>query len=311
MITTDFLNNLQKDLTDSFAQYSTEANDMSSYNRLFEVWDTDEYTEIFTSFQWFDNPTYIDEAEEIKQWKREEWYKTSIEAKEFAIANTITKKFRIKAKDDTTKLSKIANTNMETQLLSMNNFIETETHSMLNNAFTTALAPDWNPIIWSHSWWPKTTATFNNQITWNLDLDTDAVDFLQAYAWNFEDAQGKKMPLNFDTLYLKKWGSAHIAAMKLFAPKWTIVPTTVWEINIYEWEFTIVATPYLTSSTAYFFYDSSKMNPLFVNFNQRPSLEDREVNAKNADWIYNAIWSFKFWVRDLPYAYLWSDGTNI
>lgn len=309
-LTTDFQNHLDKTISKSFEDYSQEAVKRSAFTRIFEVWDTDEYVESFTSQEWMDSPSYFDESEDIKNLTVWEGYKTTVTSREFWWNVKLPYKYRLRAKDDTTKLEKIAANRTSNTIQSMLNFVERQTHWMLNNWFTTQLAPDGAALFGTHTW-KSTWTTFSNIPMWTKDLDDDAIDDVMAYWWAFVDANGQEMPIAFDTLVVKTWWAAAIQAKKLFAPKWSVVPETFWNINIYAGEYKIIETPYITSWTAYFLFDSMKDNSLFVNFTDRPHIESKVVDKNNQDWVYSAVASFKFWVNNMPFdwvGWLWTNA---
>jgi hypothetical protein len=85
-------------------------------------------------------------------------------------------------------------------------------------------------------------------------------------------------------------------------------PATVGVINIYEGAYTIIETPYLTSTTAYFFLadamDMNISNPLFINFVQRPQIEGDFTQIKNLNWEASVAASRKYGIRNLPVTVL-------
>ena len=140
-------------------------------------------------------------------------------------------------------------------------------------------------------------------------LSETAVDAVMEYGGAFTDAVGDVMPLNFDEIIAKKGSEAHRTALKLFA--FGIQPTAINDINIYEGEFRIVATPYITAANKlnWFMRDSSLDNPLKIGITEMPNLKEPQV-LENEAIRTNCTGFWKQGIVNMPYAFYGSTGTG-
>jgi len=123
---------------------------------------------------------------------------------------------------------------------------------MLNDAFagTYYLAPDGIALCGTHVY-KSTGNTFVNSGT--AVFGQDAIDDLEDYGGAFVDANGKPLPITFDTIIVKKGSDAAREAKKLFGMH-GMTPTSVADINIYEGEYTLIETPYITAANKKFWF---------------------------------------------------------
>lgn len=304
-----------KNVRKAFDDGTKDAIRNSSMNKIFQIEDTGEYTEYFTTMEGNNLPTYINEWEALPTVDFGKGYRSVFSSKEFGHKIAVTYQARLKTKDSDEMLLKYVNNLKNKAIVALYTFLEKETHKMLNDAFAGAslVAPDLNPICYATHTWNSTWTTFSNVMS-SSALDISVVDEAVRVWGAFVDSNGNPMPLDFKTIIVKKGGKAHTLAKKIFgftADK-QFRPTTIGAIDIYEGEYTIIATPYLTSNTAYFFLaDWAALgieNPLFVNFIERPTLQTDFTSPDNLNWTASYAGSFKFGCRDMPFVILWSPG---
>lgn len=313
----EFNTDWSKSIVESFDQQSKDAIRNSAMNMILDISDTTEYTESFNATEAMDLPGYIDESENLKLSATGKGYKVTFDSAEFAHKIKITYPSRLKAKDSTEKLLEVINREKNNAIITMQIFLETETHKLLNEAFssTNYLAPDGLSICNDAHVWNSTGTTFDNKLSAGTALSNTVVDAVEAYAGAFKDAQGNPMPLKFNKIVVKKGGAAATAAKRLFGvpnAQGQYSPTSVGAIDIYNGFYTIIETPYLTSGTAYFFIADHEMlgqsNPLFCNFIERPKIQGAMEEKDNLDWIMKVAGSFKFGCRSLPFTILGDPG---
>lgn len=278
-------------------------------NRIIAFYDTTEVFELFTSTEGMTGAKELGEFETPPVLSLEDGYSITVEEKRFGGAILLPEStYRRESKDNTMKVDAYIK-RQRNQLLKTNaHLFLTNAFLMLNEAFDSTsdyLAPDGVEVCGSHTW--KSGGTFDNSDT--QALDSAAVDSALEYAGAFTDPSGKEMPLNFDTIIVKKGSAAHRMAVKLFAVG--ITPTAVADINIYEGEFTIIATPYITSAnkTKWFMRDSSLENSLAVGIGEYPTLRE-PIRESNEAIRSNVTGFWKQGVINMPFDWYGSDGTT-
>lgn len=310
--TTDFPIHLDKTIKEVFDNFSMEAVKNASYNKVFRVYDTDEYVESFTSDEGIDDFVKLSEAAALKEASLAEGFKTSFESEEYGLGLTITHKMMLRAKDDTVKLARLIEPKNRKLMIAANHKIELIAHEILNNAFsndaTPALSPDGLSLINGSHLWKSGAATWSNDLG-TVDLSSTSWDTVQTRAGDFKDPQGRPMPLQFDTVVVKKGSANARAALRLFGMGKRLYADDIAGINIYEGSgIVVVETPYLTSANRWFALDSKQDNPLAIKFTERPTLHD-PIKEKNMNRFYPATISFEAGVINQPFAILGSKGS--
>jgi len=308
-LTPEFANHLDKAVKKSFDNYSKDAFNKKKYPLFLHVYDTTEYEEGFTSDEGVERMGELTEDGEIKQLKELEGYKVSLVSKERGASIKISKKMILRSKDTTTLLKKYVAGVIRKLNLSAHKQIEVDAHDILNNAFTTTLAPDLNPMIGSHTF-KNNGATFDNQITGNPLFGATAWDLVKSYGGDFEDANGDKWMIDFNTVVVKAGSANERAARRLFPHAKRTSPATDGNINIYEMDdVRLIATPHLKSSTAWFATDSNfeGERSAVLKFVQRPQIEP-QVIVNNGSREYPIISSYEAGLVNLPIDWVGSLG---
>jgi hypothetical protein len=188
----------------------------------------------------------------------------------------------------------------------------TEIFALYNDAFNSGastLAPDGVELCGVHQWSTGASFGFTNYST--DILDEDGIANLEEYAGAITDASGKPMPQNFDTIVVKKGSANSRRAKQLFGMK-NMVPTAVGDINIYEGEYRLIETPYITAANkkAWFALATSQFqNPLYVGVTKMPSMNEPFVDKNNAV-TSNATGYFKLGINSMPVNVYGSVGTG-
>lgn len=265
--------------------------------RIVEFYNTDEFSEIFTSTEGMNGVKDLAERETPPTLALEDGYSITVTEGRFGGAIEITETMFRQAKDNTTKIDKFLR-EQQNQLLQTNrNYILNFAFYMLDeadNASAETLAPDGQPLLGTHNW--KSGGSFNNLA--GGTLTSGRVDTAIEYGGSFTDPSGKKMPLNFDTIIVKKGGAASRTAKKLFASD--ISPTTVDDVNIYAGEHTIIETPYIASGESWFMRDSGLPNSVRVGMGETPSL-DEPIIQNNKSMRVNSTGFIKRAICNLPF----------
>lgn len=318
LITAKYADQQIKGVKEDFLKASMVATEQSYAKQILKMYDTDEYTEIFTSSEGTSKPEWFDERENLVEQEKDEGYKTTFESREFGHKIVISKKARLKIKDNTTKFNKLVNDKFKQAINGMYSFIEINSHDLLNNGFnSTYLAPDGeNLFSTTHSY--KNGTTFDNVLTNSMGVA--AFDELSQKGWNFKDSQGEPNPKKYNTIVVKEWSTAAQNAKKTLTATYSgqYQTSTIGDLNIYKInEYTIIESPYIqdstnfTADTGYFAFDNREkdFNSLFMSFVQRPMVEERVQDGSNLDWIYPWTASMKFGIRTLPTNIVGFDGT--
>lgn len=274
---------------------------------IFGYYNTSEVSEIFTSTEGMTGSRELGLLETPPTLTLEDGYSVTLTEKRFGGAIVLPESVYRRAEGDmTTKVPQYLERQRNQLLLDNVNFFIRENFKMLNEAFSSSsdyLAPDGVEICGTHTW--KTGGTFDNGVT--DALDQDAIDDLEEYAGAFTDPSGKPMPLNFDTIIVKKGSDAHRTAIKLFAEG--INPVAVSDINIYEGAYKIIATPYITAANkAYWFARCSDIeNSLVVGIGEYPTMRE-PIKESNEAIRSNCTGFWKQGVANQPFDVYGSTG---
>lgn len=271
---------------------------------------TSEVSEIFNSTESMSGVKELAQLEVPPTMVLEDGYQVIINEKQFGGAIILPHKvYAREGKDKTWKVDEYLQ--RQRNLLLKKNKLKmcTNAHLMLNEAFDSTsdyLAPDGVELCGTHSW--NSGGTFDNGVT--AALDTTALDAADAYAGAHTDASGAEDPLSWTHIVVKKGSAAHREAIRQYAKE--IVPTAINDIKIYDGMVTIIATPYITSANAnYWFlmdldYDVS---PLYLGVGMYPSLES-PIILENQAIRTNCLGYWKQGVNNMPYQIYGSDGTT-
>jgi len=276
-------------------------------NRVIGFYTTPEVTEIFTSTEGLSGFKKLGNLETPPSLSLEDGYSVTISEERYGGAIELPENVYVRAgQDGTWKVDAY----LERQ---RNQLMKDAVHTLLQSAFSMItdafdgslfLAPDGQPACGTHTW--KSGGTFTNKTT--APLSEEAVDAVVEYGGDFTDPSGKPMPLNFDTIIVKKGSPVAKTAKKLFA--FNINPTKVADINIYEGTYTIIETPYIPAAKKnyWFMRDSMLENSMIFGIGKYPSMNE-PILEKNMS-VYSSITAFwKLGLANMPYDIYGSDGS--
>lgn len=278
-------------------------------SRLFTFDMNNEWDEIFTSTEGLSGSKELSELETPPTLKLNDGRSVTLSNKRFGGAILVTETDRMKFKDNTTKIDTYL-IRQRNQLLQDNrNLFLTNIFTMYNEAFDSTsdyLAPDGVELCGAHldaddnSWYDNSATAV---------LSSGAVDAMEEFGGAFTDPEGKPMPLTYDTIVVKRGSDAARTAKKLFA--FGIQPTAVNDINIYKGEYTIIETPYITSTNKkyWFAFDSRYELPLYVGIQKMPSLNE-PITESNEAIRSNVTGFWKQGINNSPWCFYGSDGTT-
>lgn len=297
-----------KDIRESFLNGVQTQLEVYQDNRCIDFYNTSEVVEAYNSLESLSGFKKLGNLETPPTLSLEEGYRVMIEEERYGAGMTLPENVWLRAGSDyTTKIDQYLIEQRNQLMKESVNYLLTDAFSMYNDAFNgdAFLAPDTKPICGIHNW--KSGGSFNNKTTAQLSMD--AIDAAHEYAGDFTAPGGKPMPLNFDTIIVKKGSPNSIIAKQLFA--FGISPTKVGDINIYEGTMNIIETPYITGVNKNFWFlrDSSLKNSLVFGIGKYPSMNE-PITEKNQA-IYSSITAFwKRGVVNLPYDIYGSDGSS-
>ena len=274
---------------------------------LFDIQNTVEDDEIWTSENSMEGPGELSDIGTPVLVSVEDGYQISSSKKRWGSGILIDERMRAQSQSKLKKLQAFLD-RQRNKLLKTNKLkFLNEIHKLFNLGFSSETSPDGEAIFSaSHTWNDSNPATFDNLVIGALD--SGVWDEIERRGGAFTDSQGNQMPINFDTIHVKKGGSAHREAKRLFLDK--IVPVTTATINIYQgMSIKVVANPYITSDTAYFATASMEDNPLKVNILKniglRPPKEDDNEGIR-----INCTGFYDYLCVNSPYAILGSVGVD-
>lgn len=303
----DYALHASKQIKESFDNGSRVAIEQWQDARIFDIQTTTEVLEEFTSTEGVTGAKKLAELETPGVVSLDEGYTVQLVHERFGEAIVISEQMQVESRDNTTKILTYLERQRNRALIDLKNLFTTRIHLMLNEAFSSTsayLSPDGVELCGTHTW--NSGGTFVNATT--AAFSETAVDAAMEYAGAFTDAAGVPMPLNFDTIIVKKGSAVAKAAKQLFA--FGISPVTVATVNIYEGEMTIIETPYITTAAkAYWFLrDSSLENSLYVGITEMPSAK-APIIQDNQSVRTNLTGFWKQGVRNMPFDIYGGNGT--
>lgn len=316
----EFNATFSKDIRQTFDNQAREAVKNVAFSRWMSVADSTEYTASYTSTEGMTLPEELTEQQNLPTSNLGKWYKSTQTATEYGHNIIVTFKSRLKMKDNTEDIARHLNTLKNAAIISCHIKLEKLTHGLLNDAFAgaTYLAPDGLSICNDAHTWNSTGNTYDNKLSAGTAPAVSVLDSVEAYGGAFTDAEGNEMPLNFNTIVCKKgWSAAQKWKQILGFNNGQYSPTSIANINIYVGEYRLIETPYLTSSTAYFFLadldgvvdsNGNSLNPMYLDFIQRPQIMSDAQQKDNLDFVYPYAFSCRFGVRNAPFSVLGDPG---
>jgi len=277
--------------------------------RLFTFEETTEWNEIFNSTEGLSVVKELSETETPPVGSLAEGYQITLYPKRYGGAIEVTETDMERFKDSTTLIDKYIAKQRDQILVDGKNYFLETIFGLYNDAFAgaTYLAPDGIALCGTHVY-ASTGTTFSNSAT--KAMSQSAIEDLEEYGGAFQDADGRPMPVTFDTIVVKKGSAAAREAKKLFG-MYGMKPTAISDINLYEGEYTLIETPYITSAnnTFWFALASQKSNPLYVGIHKMPSLNSPIVQNNEAVRS-NSTFYFKVGINNLPVFFYGSNGTT-
>jgi len=277
-------------------------------SRIFNFEQTQEWTEIFNATEGLTGAKELADAETPPTLEESEGYQVSLSNKRFGGAIEINETDRMKAGDSTTMIDKFLERQRNDLIKENTNLFLTNIFVLLNDAFdgTYYLAPDAAALCGTHTY-RSTSNTFDNGVT--TVFGQDAIDDLEEYGGAFLDANDKPRPISFDTIIVKKGSDAAREAKKLFG-FYGMKPTAVADINIYEGEYTLIETPYITAANKKFWFAlaSGEKNPLYVGISKMPSMNE-PIKQNNEAIRSNVTGYYKVGINCLPVGFYGSNGS--
>lgn len=279
-------------------------------SRLFHFEQTNVWTEIFNSTETLSGSKQLAEHETPPITNLDEGYQVSLSNRRFGGAIELTEDDLQKAGDSTTMIDTFLQRKRNQLLVDNQNLFLTNIFEMYNQAFDVAadyLAPDGKSLIADdHTW--SSGGTFDNKAT--SILNEAAIEAMEEYAGAFTDASNRPWPLSFDIIVVKK-GSANAREAKRMFGMYGMKPTSVGDINIYEGEYTVIETPYITPANKnYWFAIASRMgNPLYVGISKMPSMNE-PLPQNNESVRSNVTGYWKQGIVNMPVAFYGSNGTT-
>lgn len=308
-INADYALQAVKGIKQDFDNSAKASLDMYKDNNIFDFYNTDEVFEIYTSTESMNGVKELSNAETPPILNLEEGYSVTIEEKRFGGAIVLDETtYRRNGIDSTLKVDSYLAKQSAALLRAATKYFLTEAFLMLNDGFvgTYYTAPDGKALFADdHTW--NTGTTFNNESTAVLDEAGTAIDTAMEYAGAFTDAAGIESPLNWTHIIVKKGSAAERTARKLFAEG--ISPVAVGDINLYQGELTIVASPFITTANKLNWYlrDASMDNSLKVGIGEYPTMREG-IRLENEGVRTNVTGFFKEGIVNMPFDWYGSTG---
>jgi hypothetical protein len=148
---------------------------------------------------------------------------------------------------------------------------------------------------------------WNNQVydgtTYNMDFEYDAVKAAHRTASLIKNGRGKKMNINLDTLVVSKGTANHFRAIEILgALRKGWQPATADNEGPGVAEYKIIATPWITSNTDYWWmFDSTMKGPMYglqYKESQPITLEGPNVVFRTGEIQYKATMQYDLGFND-------------
>jgi hypothetical protein len=308
----EYANERVKGIKESFDNAMALAIDAYRDNRIVDLYPTTEVFEIYTSTEGMSGAKNLAAAEKPPVLTMNDGYSVMIYEQRFGGGiELLEAEYKREANDVTTKVDAVLIRKRNHLLIANKQLFLDNMFQFLNYAFATTYyaAPDGAALCGTHTWNTPGAPTFANNGT--AALSVSAIDALDEYGGAFVDSTNHPMPMDFDTIVVKK-GSANARwAKRIFAEG--ISPIAVADINIYEGTKTIIETPYITSANKnYWFAIASKDpngNPLKMGIGLYPTLNE-PIRELNEAILTNCTGFWKQGIVNMPYAFYGSNGTT-
>lgn len=295
---------IKKSIDDAMGMKITEYKD----TRLVNITNTSEWSENFISTEAMSGVKKLAENETPPTLKLNEGRSVIITPDRFGGAIEVTQDDRIRMGDNTTLINEFLMKQREQLMVTGWNQFLGDMFYLYNNAFNSSastLAPDGVELCGTHSWATTGSTTWSNKGTEALDMG--AIDTMETFGGSFTDAEDRPMPVDYDTIVVKKGSAAAREARRLFAMN--ISPTAVADVNIYKGEKTVIETPWITNALHWFGLDTKYTLPLYVGILKSPSMDEPIVQNNNAIRS-NMTAYYKVGITNLPYRVYGSTGTT-
>jgi hypothetical protein len=309
MFTTDAALQRVKGIKKSFDNGIKKGLETYMNTGVINFYKTSEISEIFTSTESMADVNELGETETPRSLTLEDGYSVTISEKRYGGALVLPENvYRREGADSTWKVDEFLRRQRDKLLKKTLNRMLVNAHTFLNEAFLSTsvyLAPDGVELCGTHTW--ASGGTFVNKIT--AALSQDAVDDMMELAGAFVDPSGTPMPLNLDTVVVKKGSDNEREAVRLFASG--INPTAYSDVNVYEGMVKVIATPYISSANKnyWFMVDSSYESPLAVGIGEYPTMRE-PIRLENEAIRSNCTGFWKQGINNMPFNFIGSDGTT-
>lgn len=323
-----FIYHQRKDIIDSFDNASRESVMNRAFSKIVNVANTNTFEESFTSIEGMEVAEKMNEGSNYPTKQYGEGYLTSLTKEKYGNKLKITDHMLKKAGDSTQAMREVVRVRNKL-LKSFYDKIEIDVHKLYSYAFATTFNSTWEGKALiedstnAHTWNTSTSYSFSNEIesatTRNLPLNDTAVEELEKLAGWVRDSVGNPIVVMCDTIVVKRGSSAAKKAKQIFAND--INPVTVGDINIYNGQYRIIETPWLTnddtisySDTAYYAFDSRMMDdefPLTIRMLQTPKLNENfgvKIEDNGDVSLSGDVW-YDYGIINTPYCFYWSKGT--
>lgn len=280
---------------------------------IFEVWPSTDYSKSYTSTEWIESAEYFDENGELVEVKPPEGYKVVWEAKEYWLMMRTTKKEMLNTKDVDTLISEYEKRKIPALIDSLHFKRRTEAFKLLNDGFTTALAPGGKPIFATHKF-KSSDVTFKN-VT-NIEAWEKAMDFIEKYCGELVDSKNRPIDIDINIIIVKKGWFAAKKFKQVLAWNEKLKARTIWEVNVYNnWKYTLLETKHIKNEKHWFAMDNKKDKAFILDDIQKPQLDKWEEFSKSTQkWTHSATGSMRIICANLPIYMVgsfWDDTTDI
>lgn len=308
MPTSDYTNLAIKGLQEPFKLALQTNLEQYKANPFIKFYNTDEYSEIFSSLEGLSGFEDLGDEEDPGVDKLEQGYNITLTAGRKGGALIVNETVMVQAKDNTTKIDKYLIEQSNQLLKTATKKIMDDAFYAYNHAFDTAStinAPDGLELCATHTY--NGGGTFVNETTGALSETT--IDTAWEYAGAFTDQAGKEMPLNWTAIMVKKGSAAAKKAKQLFGAT-NMVPTSIDDINIYAGELTIVETPFISTANKlnWFLIDTNIADsPVVCGMVETPTFKE-PIKLANESIRSNVTGYWKTGIVRLPINIYGSTG---
>ena len=280
----------------------------SYFPKIAKVEDTKEWTSSFTSFVDNGYANTVGELGLIPLVWAEKGHKATLEVYDIK-DSVIVSMEELEKRKDQTEMLKFVTERTTIAIKAVYHKLEQDVQSLFNNATTTAIWPDGQPLISNSHTFRAGGSTWSNLLT-GTAINESLLNEIDKFGQQFKDDLGRPNPFRMKIFHVRAGSDAAHELKKMLKINTAggyqyLAPQTFNDVNIYVGNgYEIHENPYLLDDKKVFVtcdFDNLMMkNPLYVGMYKRPTSMETVYNPRNASFETNVISLQQIGLRNVP-----------